>query len=125
MGLICYCIQSIDGSRTYIGATNNFEKRIKQHNRIISGGAKSTAGHTWKPLIHITGFVNRNQLLRFEWFWKHCYKSVERGVHRRISMLEFLLQKPEWENLRVLTNEDLAAQIACMQFIDKLEGEGD
>jgi len=55
----------------------------------------------------------------------NCYKSVERGVHRRISMLEFLLQKPEWENLRVLTNEDLAAQIACMQFIDKLEGDGD
>jgi hypothetical protein len=27
-------------------------------------------------------------------------------------MLEFLLQKPGWENLRVLTNEDLAAQIA-------------
>jgi hypothetical protein len=38
------CIQSELGTRTYIGATNNFERRLKQHNRILSGGAKSTSG---------------------------------------------------------------------------------
>ncbi len=121
MDLICYCIQTVDGHKTYIGATNNFEKRLKQHNRLLSGGAKSTAGHIWKPIIHVHGFLNRNQLLRFEWQWKHCYKSSEKGISRRISMLEFLLQKKEWENLIVYTNEDLGSLISCIQPIHPFE----
>ena len=119
--LICYCIQTINGNKTYIGATNNFEKRLKQHNRIISGGAKSTSGHVWKPIILVSGFLNRKNLLRFEWYWKHCYKSSEKGVSRRISMLEYLLEKKEWENLCIHATEDIGSFISCTQSLNKLE----
>ena len=41
MTLICYCIQNSNMNKTYIGATNDFSRRIRQHNGIISGGATS------------------------------------------------------------------------------------
>ena len=120
MQFVCYCIQSINESRTYIGATNNFTRRIKQHNQQISGGAKATKGHQWKPIIHVTGFVDRHQLLRFEWFWKHCIKTIERGIYRRITMLEFLLMKPEWQHLELYTTDEIAPFISCFQKINNL-----
>jgi predicted GIY-YIG superfamily endonuclease len=118
--LVCYCIKAHDCTRTYIGATNDFNRRIKQHNREISGGAKSTAGHKWEPIIHIIGFKDRKQLLRFEWYWKHCIKTSEKGINRRINMLEYLLEKEEWNNLKILTTEEIAPMIFCTQDIDSI-----
>jgi predicted GIY-YIG superfamily endonuclease len=120
MTLICYCIQNTNKNKTYIGATNDFSRRIRQHNGIISGGAKSTKGDKWAPIIHISGFIDRHQLLRFEWFWKHCYKSNTRGVFKRIEMLEYLLKKTEWQDLKVFTNYDVGAFIDCFQEISEL-----
>ncbi len=120
MTLICYCIQNSNMNKTYIGATNDFSRRIRQHNGIISGGAKSTKGDQWFPIIHISGFTDRRQLLRFEWYWKHCYKSNTRGIFRRIEMLEFLLKKTEWQNVQVYTNYDIACYIDCAQIISEL-----
>lgn len=37
-----YFIQSTNGS-TYIGATVNLDKRIRQHNKEIKGGATATS----------------------------------------------------------------------------------
>ena len=119
--LTCYLIQTLDGRKTYIGATNDFSRRIKQHNGVISGGAKATAGYQWKPQIHVAGFVDRHQLLRFEWMWKHCLKTAEKGMNRRIQMLEFLLQKDEWSHLQIKTTEDLATLIQCNQELLSLE----
>jgi len=118
--LICYCIKATDSTKTYIGATNDFTRRLKQHNREISGGAKSTAGFHWQPQIHITGFEDRKQLLRFEWNWKHCIKTTERGIYRRIHMLEFLLKKNEWNKLTILTTEELAPLLFCHQPIQQI-----
>jgi len=118
--LICYCIKANDSTKTYIGATNDFTRRLKQHNRELSGGAKSTLGHKWIPLIHVVGFVDRRQLLRFEWFWKHCMKTTESGMYRRITMLEFLLQKEEWNKLTILTTEEIAPLLFCNQPIENI-----
>ena len=102
--LICYCIQSECKKKTYVGATNDFSRRIRQHNGEISGGAKSTAGFNWQPIIHVQGFKDRHQLLRFEWLWKHCFKSKSKGVYRRIEMLEYLLkQDPAYHWLQLPT----------------------
>ena len=120
MTLVCYCIQSSCLKRTYIGATNDFSRRIKQHNGILSGGAKATSGFQWSPIIHIVGFINRSQLLRFEWLWKHCIKSNERGIYRRINMLEYLLSKPEWGHLSVQTTEEIGSLIYCGQVVSEL-----
>ncbi len=38
----CYLIYSQTQNTSYIGITNNLDRRIKQHNNIINGGAKAT-----------------------------------------------------------------------------------
>ena len=42
---------------SYIGMTNDFFKRWKQHNKIIKGGAKYTSKYeNWTPICIIDGF---------------------------------------------------------------------
>jgi predicted GIY-YIG superfamily endonuclease len=55
----------------YIGYTNNIEKRLKQHNGILKGGARSTAGGSWKILCRLTGFKSYEEALAAEWRFKH------------------------------------------------------
>ena len=93
MTFYCYCIQT-NNNKSYIGATNNFQKRIKQHNGLLYGGAKSTKGYFWTPFIVIKGFENRSELLSFEWHWKHIHTSTKKKLlFRRIHMLNKLLEK--------------------------------
>ena len=65
---VCYLIKSDVSNRTYIGATNNFKRRIRQHNGEIKGGAKYTsANRPWKPKLIVSGFISQNEALSFEW----------------------------------------------------------
>lgn len=72
-----YLISS--GDRTYIGVTTNLTRRIRQHNREIVGGAKATAGRTWKLVMHIEGFVSKSIVMR----WERIVKSRCRGMKER------------------------------------------
>jgi predicted GIY-YIG superfamily endonuclease len=69
MEYVCYVIASHDGRRTYAGCTNHLARRIRQHNREISGGAKATSGFApCRVLFVVRGFgSNRIDALRFEW----------------------------------------------------------
>lgn len=72
-----YLLKSFNGNRTYIGASNNPDKRLKCHNGEISGGAKSTK--TDRPWKHICIMRNLKKInaLQLEWRlkrWK-CKKS--------------------------------------------------
>jgi len=101
--LTCYCIVSENNNRTYVGDTNNFDKRIRQHNRMITGGAKATCGYTWKPFILITGFSSRNELLSFEWHFKHVKNlNIRGGVNRRLQALDILTQQDKWKKLKII-----------------------
>ena len=75
----CYVIGRLDGDRTYCGMTNNFSRRIRQHNAEITGGARATAraGPGWVPLLTIEGFEDKREALRAEWRLHHP------GGHRR------------------------------------------
>ena len=65
---VCYLIKSEVSNRTYIGATNNFKRRIRQHNGEIKGGAKyTTANRPWKPKLIVSGFTTQSEALSFEW----------------------------------------------------------
>lgn len=45
---VVYVLLSADGGRTYVGITNDLDRRLAQHNGAQPGGAKSTrAGRPW------------------------------------------------------------------------------
>ena len=63
---ICYILKC--DNWTYNGCTNNFERRIRQHNGEIKGGAKCTSKRgPWSPYCIITGFQDNVEALQTEW----------------------------------------------------------
>jgi len=68
---LCYILKNkIDKYKnyTYNGATNNFKRRIRQHNGELVGGAKYTKGKgIWEPYCIITGFEDKIATLQAEW----------------------------------------------------------
>jgi len=70
---VCYLISSLITNQTYIGATNNFEKRLNKHN--YGKGAKKTKGQKWIPIVVISGFHHKNACLSFEAGWKRLAKT--------------------------------------------------
>ena len=112
-----YFIQSTSGS-TYIGATVNLDKRIRQHNKEIKGGATATSikvqcGQVWSYICYVENFPSWNEALKFEWRWKQISRQIQKSkptqkpIERRIEALKTLLSldKPtskamaysEWE----------------------------
>ncbi|KAA8491794.1 Structure-specific endonuclease subunit slx1 [Porphyridium purpureum] len=79
----CYLIQSYSSkryskNRTYIGFTNDVVRRLKQHNGLISGGAKKTTAHRpWRLICIIVGFSHKQAGLQFEWAWQHPADSIK------------------------------------------------
>uniref|UniRef100_A0A6U3BLU8 GIY-YIG domain-containing protein n=1 Tax=Lotharella globosa TaxID=91324 RepID=A0A6U3BLU8_9EUKA len=69
---ICYLLYSGTTNRTYVGVTNSLEKRLRKHNGLITGGAKATrSGRPWSIALSVEGFQRYDDVLRFEWMWKH------------------------------------------------------
>ena len=73
MSYICYILRSINPkycTRTYIGITNNPERRLKQHNGILANGARST-----KIIRPVTYFIKITGLT------KSKALSIEKTMH--------------------------------------------
>jgi predicted GIY-YIG superfamily endonuclease len=63
---LCYILKC--DNYTYNGCTNNFKRRIRQHNGEIKGGAKCTSRRgPWVPYCIITGFKDNIEALQTEW----------------------------------------------------------
>ncbi len=86
-----YLLFCDNGRRTYIGATNDVDRRLRQHNRELSGGARSTHGKAWTRACYISGFPDWNATLQFEWMWKWKSKNY-RGLVGKLTGLCELLQ---------------------------------
>lgn len=67
MNYIIYVLQSESTDRIYIGSTNNFERRIKEHN--ISGNGWTKSYHPWKA-IYTKSFLTRAEAMREERYLK-------------------------------------------------------
>ena len=63
--------KKINKYRSYVGYTNNIEKRLYLHNN--SKGAKFTKGSTWK-LIYYKKYINKSTAMREEYKLKKNYK---------------------------------------------------
>lgn len=83
-----YCLQDTRGSKTYIGATLDVNRRLQQHNGQLSGGAKATHGRSWTRICHVSGFPTERAALQFEWAWKYSSKQqTGTALQRRIKAL--------------------------------------
>ena len=88
----CYLLSTSGGSNTYVGVTPDLDRRLRQHNGLLSGGAKATHGRQWERLCHITGFPDSKAALQFEWRWKQISRRQEgTPVQRRVKALQILL----------------------------------
>lgn len=85
---------------TYVGATMDLNRRLRQHNKEITGGAHATGmkvsrGEIWRRHCYVSGFPTWQAALQFEWRWKQIsrkpeFKSVA-PLERRMRALDQLL----------------------------------
>tara|TARA_B100000035_G_scaffold145958_1_gene124320 strand:- start:19365 stop:19799 length:435 start_codon:yes stop_codon:yes gene_type:complete len=89
-----------DSGATYIGATVNLDRRLRQHNKEITGGAHATGskvnkGESWVRACHVKNFPDWSSALQFEWRWKQISRKLSRDLvplERRLMALKKLLE---------------------------------
>ena len=89
------------GQKTYIGATVDLDRRLRQHNKEISGGAHATGaqvdnGSHWRRVCHVANFPTWQAALQFEWRWKNLSRRkdflvIKNPIERRLKALDALL----------------------------------
>ena len=93
-----YLLEATNKS-TYVGATVDLNKRLRQHNKEIKGGAVATSkkvikGEQWTRICHVAGFPTWSAALQFEWRWKHLSRQLPAKMlplDRRMKALTQLL----------------------------------
>lgn len=87
-----YCYLLVSNNKTYVGATIDPNRRLKQHNGELSGGAKATRGHVWERKCLVGLFETQHDALSFEWHWKHNSKKYKgTPLERRLKALETMM----------------------------------
>jgi structure-specific endonuclease subunit SLX1 len=97
-----YLLLSTNGN-TYVGATVDLERRLRQHNKEIKGGAYATGikvlqGEKWTRVAHVSGFPDWQSTLQFEWRWKQLSRKLSiklNPLERRMLALKQLLELPQ------------------------------
>ena len=101
MSYFVYFIEATNGN-TYIGATVDLDKRIRQHNKEITGGATATSiqvnkGEVWSYVCYIKNCPTWNAALQCEWRWKKISRQIQmekpyqNPKERRLEALKKLL----------------------------------
>ena len=100
-----YLLESSCKRATYVGATVNLVRRLRQHNKELSGGAHATGakvarGETWRRACHVTGFPTWQAALQFEWRFKQLTRRERSDVkqtplERRKGALQKLMSFPQ------------------------------
>lgn len=130
MSYVYLLLATPDRNATYVGATVDLERRLRQHNKEIKGGATATSikvekGDIWIRAAYVQGFPDWQAALQFEWRWKQLSRKLPAKMDpllRRMTALKQLLQleRPttkakaysEWSTLpEVIFGDDLAKEI--------------
>lgn len=108
----CYVLQSLSNPRrTYVGITNNRQKRIQRHNGLLAGGAKATQrDRPWRMIHFVHGFTY-HESLKFEWSLHHPRARriplPHWGREGRLNCVERLLARDPWKSNLGLTSVSL------------------
>ena len=94
-----YLLESSIKKATYVGATVDIHRRLRQHNKEICGGAHATGarvtrGEVWRRVCYVTGFPTWQAALQFEWRFKQISRRLPKTltpVERRTQALSMLL----------------------------------
>lgn len=81
-------------TRSYVGATVDPDRRLRQHNGELVGGARATRGDTWERACLVSGLPDERAALQFEWMWKHLTRrsvAIKGVVERRRHALETMI----------------------------------
>lgn len=129
---ICYVLRSAAvPARTYAGSTNHFAHRIRQHNGIITGGARATMrDKPWRVCCLVYGFQSRSAALRYEYFtkvkhsstWKISLTRGRDSIQRRAALLmtaELRMKPSERKALQYYVPDEYMAK--CLREA-RLEG---
>jgi predicted GIY-YIG superfamily endonuclease len=89
-----------DDKSTYVGATVDLDRRLRQHNKEIKGGARATnikaaKGLKWHRRCYVSGFPDWKAALQFEWAWKFQSRKLSQKlipIERRKLALNNLLE---------------------------------
>ena len=98
-----YCLIASNGN-SYIGATVDLNRRLRQHNGEIVGGAVATKiqikkGEVWERACYIKGMPDWRTALQVEWRWKQLSRKLPKNklpLERRMMALSqlLLLERP-------------------------------
>lgn len=99
--IVCYCLERVDGRKTYVGYTVNLAKRIRQHNGELVGGAKYTHGGKWVVRWMVSGFRTKNEAMSFEWHWKRQTRKQNgcTPAEKRVSAAQYLCTLSRWSHV--------------------------
>ena len=130
MSYVYLLLATPDRNATYVGATVDLERRLRQHNKEIKGGAVATStrvikGDTWIRAAYVQGFPDWQAALQFEWRWKQLSRKLPTKMNpltKRMTALKELLnlERPttkakaysEWPTLpEVVFQDDTAKEI--------------
>src|SRR5687767_6807648 len=105
----CYILRHKKYNKlTYNGFTNNPNRRIRQHNGEISGGANETTKVEpgWEFFVLMTGFETQSNALSCEWKIKYPKKRRKclGGPINRVKSLNDILQLDKWTSLCDIPN---------------------
>lgn len=99
-----------ENKKTYIGSTNNIDRRIRQHNGIIKGGAKYTRGSKWNYYCIIFTFnMNKCKYLSQEWHLKYVGRKNKlfgkNGKKKSIEKYFYNKKFKKYRNILFISNK--------------------
>ena len=127
-----FCCYALYNRRfqTYVGITNDLQRRLRQHDGNLTGGSKYTKGKgPWNIGFVVSGFLDKKHALQFEWATKRCSSSrlpkslPHRSLVRRLQIANKVIKRQRFTTnarptrpgeYRVLISRDLLSK-ACVQ----------
>tara|TARA_B110000977_G_C10627902_1_gene318943 strand:- start:48 stop:437 length:390 start_codon:yes stop_codon:yes gene_type:complete len=100
---------------SYVGMTNDFTRRFRQHNQEIKGGAKYTKKKSsWYPICIIDGFETMKEAMQCEW----RVKRGKGGPQGRINYLfDYMENNEKWTSKSPLISEQTLQIYLDNEFI--------